>query len=268
MTKKNVLLILFGFIFSNAQSQLIKTVSFTKEKSLYKLVYNLPQIADNYDVILTSNYPTGRIFAKVTENALGDIGENISSGNDKVIYWQPKKEADFNDAILEFKIVIIPLATTNEKAEVIVLEVPNENNSMTETAAKTELEQKQTEVEEETKTDIEIQTEVENKPELIVPEIGISKGISGAGAEVKGRTVRSKPDVPTNRGVNGIVIVKICIDTRGNVVRAQFIEEGSTVTDDRTIGAAVTNAKNWKFNENSMAADRACGVIKFYYKMK
>jgi hypothetical protein len=85
---------------------------------------------------------------------------------------------------------------------------------------------------------------------------------------VKGRTVRSKPDAPINSGVNGIIIVKVCVDTRGNVARAQFIPEGSTVTDDRTIGAAVTNAKNWKFNENSMAADRTCGVIKFYYKMK
>lgn len=253
MTKKNVLLILLGFIFSNAQSQFIQAVSFTKENSIYKLTYDLPDVMDTYDVILTSNHPTGRAFVKVTENAIGDVGGNITKGKGKIIYWQPKKDAIINDAMLEFKLVIIPLATTNEETEIIVPEESTGNNPMTEAEAKAE---------------IESNIEAANNPIPTETETEISKGVSGAGAEIKGRTVRSKPDAPLNSGVNGIIIVKVCVDTRGNVARAQFIPEGSTVTDDRTIGAAVTNAKNWKFNENSMAADRTCGVIKFYYKMK
>ena len=78
-------------------------------------------------MILTSNYPTGRGFVKVTENALGDIGQNISSGKNKTIYWQPKKDVVVNEAALEFKIVMIPLATAEViENEPIIIKMPEE----------------------------------------------------------------------------------------------------------------------------------------------
>ena len=54
----------------------------------------------------------------------------------------------------------------------------------------------------------------------------------------------------------------------GKVVKAKFLPESSTVTNDIVIGQAVANARKWKFNENSMAADRQCGTITYYYKVK
>ena len=37
---------------------------------------------------------------------------------------------------------------------------------------------------------------------------------SGAGAKVPGRTVRSKPKSPSNPGLNGTVVVKVCVDVK------------------------------------------------------
>lgn len=262
MMRKTSLLILFGFLCFHAQSQMIKEIPFEKENSVFKLVYDLPEFASSYEVILTSNYPTGRGFVKVTENALGDVGENIPSGKNKTIYWQPEKGVDFNEAILEFKIVMIPLASAN-----------NSNEGSEESANNTEeiiripesvIAKHKEEITEETPSS----TEIPEPESASTPEQPTTNAMSGAGAEIPGRTVRSKPDSPKNPGVNGVVVVRVCVDTKGNVVRAQFIENGSNLTDSRAIAASVANAKNWKFNENSMAAYKECGVIKFYFKMK
>lgn len=263
--KKYFLLILLGFSFLNAQSQMIKAIPFEKENSVFKLSYDLPVIAKNYDVILTSNYPTGKGFVKVTENALGDIGQNIPNGTNKTIYWQPKKGETFNEAILEFKIVMIPLASANNDVKIPENVIAKRKEEEAKRKAE-EIERKRKMTETESNTNIELGNEEEPKPNKAENEI--STGISGAGADIKGRTVRSKPQVPQNPGVNGVIIVTVCVNTKGKVVKAKFSQKGSTVTDDVVIGQAVTNSREWKFNENSMAAEKQCGTIKYYYKVK
>lgn len=258
-----------------AQSQMIKEIPFEKENSVFKLTYDLPEFASSYEVILTSNYPTGRGFVKVTENALGDVGENIPSGKNKKIYWQPQKGVDFNEAILEFKLVIIPLASANNSEETYS---ENSSNTTPETVEETIIEIPENVIakrkaEEERKRQLEEAKENEEETYSATPnpttnKIESNNAISGAGAELTGRTVRSKPATPKNPGVQGVVAVKICVDTKGNVVKSQFAHYGSTITDNKAIAAAVANAKKWKFNENSMAADRECGVIKYYFKVK
>ena len=281
--KKISLLILFGLLFFNAQSQMIKAIPFEKENSVFKLTYDLPAIASNYDVVLTSNYPTGRGFVKVTANALGDVGENILSGNNKTIYWQPEKGEDFNEAILEFKIVMIPLASANNSndngAESTVIEIPENIVAKRREAAK-----RKAEAEAKQKTELEELPEVpkiktkptsdfgtqddEGEPNVTKPEKEMPNAISGAGANINGRTVRSKPDSPKNPGVQGVVLVKICIDVKGNVVKSKFSQEGSTISNNTAIAAAVANAKRWKFNEHSMAPEKQCGTITYYFKIK
>ncbi|MFK7950492.1 MAG: hypothetical protein AB8G11_23095 [Saprospiraceae bacterium] len=274
--KQSFLLLLFGFLFFNAQSQMIKAIPFEKENSVFKLMYDLPAFASSYEVILTSNYPTGRAFVKVTENALGDVGASISSGNNKTIYWQPEKGKEFNEAILEFKIVMIPLASANnskDNGDATIIKIPEDVVAK----RKAEAEAKKKALESKLKNEENTGDSNSNKPEngtdignhnSEITEPQKTNAISGAGAEIPGRTVRSKPVAAQNPGVNGVVIVRVCINTKGDVVRAQFLQNGSTVTNENAIAAAVANANKWKFNENSMAAYKECGVIKFYFKVK
>jgi outer membrane biosynthesis protein TonB len=97
---------------------------------------------------------------------------------------------------------------------------------------------------------------------------GTGGGTTGSGADVSGRTVAKKPSPPTNPGVKGSVVVKICIDNKGNVTSAEFTQRGSTVTDGGAIAEAVANAKKWKFNTDVMAPDKQCGTVRYNYTIK
>lgn len=263
--RKTGLLMFLSFLGFSVQSQMIKEVSFEKQNSVFKLTYDLPEIASSYDVILTSNYPTGRGFVKVTENALGDVGEQISSGKNKTIYWQPKKGEDFNEAILEFKIVMIPLAFANDDNEAIV-EKP-----------KTALEEHWAEAERKAREKAEAEAE-RNEGRTFTgsdnrsgvgdpnpnPNVSDKVAESETNVYVKGRTVVKKPKAPTvNNDVNGIVIIKICVNNDGKVTIADFTQKGSTTTSNYAIKAAIANAKKWEFNKDMTVPDRQCGYIRY-----
>jgi hypothetical protein len=91
-------------------------------------------------------------------------------------------------------------------------------------------------------------------------------GTTDSGADIAGRRVSNRPQPPTNPGVNGNVVIKICIDNNGNVISANFTQEGSAITSAAAIQVAVANAKKWKFNTDAMAPDKQCGTIRYNYK--
>lgn len=97
---------------------------------------------------------------------------------------------------------------------------------------------------------------------------GTGGGTTGSGADVQGRSVKTRPKPPTNPGVNGNVVIKICIDNKGNVISANYTQSGSSVTSAAAIKEAESNAKKWKFNTDAMAPDKQCGTIKYNYKVK
>jgi len=91
-------------------------------------------------------------------------------------------------------------------------------------------------------------------------------GTTDSGADIAGRRVSNRPQPPTNPGVNGNVVIKICIDNNGNVISANFTQKGSAITSAAAIQVAVANAKKWKFNTDAMAPDKQCGTIRYNYK--
>lgn len=95
---------------------------------------------------------------------------------------------------------------------------------------------------------------------------GKGKGKSGRGADLKGRNALSKPVAPKNpTQKSGVVVIKICVDRRGNVTSATYTQKGSTLNDSKAISTAIKDAKGWKFNPASNGLDEQCGSIRYVF---
>jgi TonB family protein len=97
---------------------------------------------------------------------------------------------------------------------------------------------------------------------------GTGGGTTGSGADIDGRSPKSKPAPPKNPGVDGTAVIRICVDQNGNVVSAKFTQKGSSITSDAAIKEAIANAKKWKFDSNPMAPDKQCGTVTYQFKVK
>lgn len=96
---------------------------------------------------------------------------------------------------------------------------------------------------------------------------GISTGMGGG---LSGRGVGSKSGLTNNSEKEGQVTVKICVDSRGNVMSANFTQGGSfgAAASDATIRSrAIANAKKWKFDRNP-SLDKQCGTITYKFKLR
>jgi TonB family protein len=105
-------------------------------------------------------------------------------------------------------------------------------------------------------------------PDSDKPGGGTGEGTTGSGADISGRSVKSKPKRLRNPGVNGTVVITICVNPKGSVTSAEYTQKGSTITSDEAIREAISNAKEWKFNENPMAGDKECGKITYKFEVK
>ncbi len=92
------------------------------------------------------------------------------------------------------------------------------------------------------------------------------KGKGSRGADLKGRRAVSKPATPKNPTQKlGVVVIKICVDRRGNVTSATYTQRGSTLNDSKAIQTAIKDAKKWKFNPASNGLDEQCGSIRYTF---
>jgi TonB family protein len=93
---------------------------------------------------------------------------------------------------------------------------------------------------------------------------GVGRGagiVNGFG----GRKPRNTPRLSENSQKAGKVVVKVCIDTNGDVVSAVFQSVGSTSTDPELQAAAISNARQYKFAPGD---NNACGSITYDFKLK
>jgi outer membrane biosynthesis protein TonB len=97
---------------------------------------------------------------------------------------------------------------------------------------------------------------------------GSGTGTGQVGGGLSNTGVKSKPKPPTNPGVEGNAVIKICVDPKGNVVTAEFTQGGSSITNGTAIKQAIANAKKWKFDANQMRADKVCGTITYKFDVK
>lgn len=97
---------------------------------------------------------------------------------------------------------------------------------------------------------------------------GSGTGTGQVGGGLSNTGVKSKPNPPSNPGVEGNAVIKICVDPKGNVVSAEFTQSGSTITNGTAIKQAIANAKKWTFDANQMRADKVCGTITYKFDVK
>ena len=95
---------------------------------------------------------------------------------------------------------------------------------------------------------------------------GVSTGAGQVGGGLSDRGVLASPRVTDNSQKTGVVVLKVCVDSNGGVVSAEYTQAGSTTTDSGLRNLAIANAKRWKFSKSSL--DKQCGTIRYEFKVQ
>lgn len=95
---------------------------------------------------------------------------------------------------------------------------------------------------------------------------GISTGAGEIGGALGNRGVLYKPKITHNTQKTGDVVVKVCVNSAGKVVSADFTQNGSTTADSGLVSKAIEAAKKYKFDTGSV--ERQCGTIKIKFRVR
>lgn len=83
-------------------------------------------------------------------------------------------------------------------------------------------------------------------------------------AKLEDRAVLSTFPISKEMDSNAIIVIKVCVDSLGYVIDAEFSPIGSTSEDKRLIDEALLNAAKWKFAPADIV--KQCGTIKYEFK--
>jgi len=86
--------------------------------------------------------------------------------------------------------------------------------------------------------------------------------------DLQGRNLVHFPDVIESSQKEGKVVVKIKVDTRGNVISAEYTSRGSTTSDSALKQAAIKAAKEARFNFSPSAPAVQIGTVSFTFKVQ
>ncbi|GAA5225058.1 TonB family protein [Membranihabitans marinus] len=95
---------------------------------------------------------------------------------------------------------------------------------------------------------------------------GLSTGSGNVGGGLGGRNLTYKPNVVERSQKTGRVVVRVCVDDKGNVSESSFTQKGSTTGDTDLINTAIKFAKQYKFSPSTVS--KQCGTITFDFKIK
>ncbi len=95
---------------------------------------------------------------------------------------------------------------------------------------------------------------------------GLVTGVNNIEGGLKGRGVLYVPTIKDDSQKTGKVVVKVCVNDRGDVISSKFTQRGSTTTDRELINIAEKGASKYKFTPSS--TDRQCGSIMIEFKVK
>jgi len=88
---------------------------------------------------------------------------------------------------------------------------------------------------------------------------GITKGSGKVGGGLSNRGVMHEPRIDDRSQKTGRVVIKVCVDSSGKVVKANYTQRGSTTTDATLVKIAEQNAKKWTFTPSDIT--QQCGTI-------
>lgn len=94
---------------------------------------------------------------------------------------------------------------------------------------------------------------------------GISTGAGtiGGGLENRGG---AGPPIEDRSQAQGKVVIRICVDSNGKVISADFTQRGSTTSNRTLINLAKKNAREYTFSSSS--TDKQCGTIAYNFKVR
>jgi len=88
---------------------------------------------------------------------------------------------------------------------------------------------------------------------------GITRGKGEVGEGLDSRGVLFEPSFDDSSQKSGRVVVKVCINEKGNVISSKYTQRGSTTTDWELIAIAEKNAKKYRFTPSNIKEQ--CGTI-------
>ena len=77
----------------------------------------------------------------------------------------------------------------------------------------------------------------------------------------------SLPKPVYNSNQQGTVVVRIWVDKRGRVTRAEYEPKGSNSTNDELIRWALDAARKARFNQDDKALEEQMGTITYFFKI-
>ena len=95
---------------------------------------------------------------------------------------------------------------------------------------------------------------------------GLSEGFGKTGKGLQTRKLVYQPKIEDNSQKTGKVVVDICVNSKGDVISANYTQKGSTTTDTYLIRLAERNAKKYRFSESELVEQ--CGEIIIDFKLK
>ena len=94
----------------------------------------------------------------------------------------------------------------------------------------------------------------------------LSKGSGSVGTGFGNRSVLYEPVINETSQKQGVVVVSICINSAGDVVKARFTQNGSTTTDTKLVKIAEKAARKYKFTPSD--TPEQCGDIVIEFKVQ
>lgn len=95
---------------------------------------------------------------------------------------------------------------------------------------------------------------------------GISNGSGRVGGGLGKRGVLHEPQIKDNSQKTGIVVISVCVDKNGKVIKADYTQKGSTTTDSELKEIARKAAQQFKFTVSDI--EEQCGTITVEFKIR
>lgn len=95
---------------------------------------------------------------------------------------------------------------------------------------------------------------------------GISTGSGRVGGGLGNRGVLHEPQINDKSQKTGRVVISVCVDKNGKVIKAEYTQKGSTTTDSELRDIARKAAQQFKFTTSEI--EEQCGTITVDFKIK
>ncbi len=95
---------------------------------------------------------------------------------------------------------------------------------------------------------------------------GISKGSGRVGGGLGSRGVLHEPQINDRSQKTGRVVISVCVDKNGKVIKAYYTQKGSTTTDSELKDIARKAALQFKFTLSDI--EEQCGTITVDFKVR